>query len=74
MKCAVCNVNFARYIMSDGRLTCAICSLAVGLDSIRLSDVPQLLAWARKYVAANFPLGVEPVSELRAIIGKGTGT
>jgi hypothetical protein len=43
--------NAARYVVADGRLTCALCPLRAGVDSIRLADVPALLAWARRYLA-----------------------
>ena len=53
MKCAIegCT-NEARYIASrDGTpvMTCAICPLKLGLDSIAIRFVPALLAFARAY-------------------------
>ena len=40
--------NAARYVDADGVLTCAICPLKSGRDSLRISDVPALLAWVRR--------------------------
>ncbi len=45
LKCA-CG-NTARYIEDHGAFTCGICPIKNGRDSIRISDVPQLLSWAR---------------------------
>lgn len=42
--------NTARYVDELGRLTCGTCPIANGLDSIRLADVPKLLAWARRHL------------------------
>jgi hypothetical protein len=33
-----------------GALTCGICPLRAGDDSIKISDVPLLLRWARDFV------------------------
>ena len=77
--------NAARYINERGELCCAICPIKQGLDAIRLSDVPRLLAFARKLlVGEDNPVidGWQPDggpilqiikyrSELREIIGKG---
>lgn len=60
--------NTARYIDSTGALTCAICPLKAGLDSIRLVDVPALLAWARRHLAAYCFDGCDDT--LRTIIGR----
>jgi hypothetical protein len=49
LKCA-CG-NTARYIDDQGEFTCGICPIKNGRDSIRISDVPQLLGWARITVA-----------------------
>jgi hypothetical protein len=49
MNCA-CG-NEARYINARNELCCALCPLKENVDSIRLSDVPALLAWARDHVA-----------------------
>ena len=45
-----CSENVARYMNERGELCCAICPLKEGLDSIKLAEVPKLLAWARKFV------------------------
>jgi hypothetical protein len=39
--------NEARYIDDRGEFCCGICPVKTGRDSIRISDVPQLLGWAR---------------------------
>ena len=49
--------NHARYVDEDGRLTCALCPLRAGKDSIRLADVPRLLKWARDVVGLNSVVG-----------------
>lgn len=59
--------NAARYVDDAGSLTCAICPLKVGRDSIRLSNVPDLLNWARRYVANRQPWA--DVGELRSVVG-----
>jgi hypothetical protein len=61
--------NAARYVTSSGELTCALCPLRAGQDSIRLADVPHLLAWARRYALSGFGY-YGALTELRAIIGK----
>lgn len=61
--------NTARYIDEDGTLCCATCPLKAGKDSIRLSNVPDLLAWARRRLAS--PVRFDGTdAELRAIIGR----
>lgn len=42
--------NVARYVDQYGALTCGICPLRAGDDSIKISDVPLLLQWARDFV------------------------
>lgn len=42
--------NAARYVDQNGALTCGICPIKAGDDSIRISDVPRLLAWARDFI------------------------
>lgn len=42
--------NAARYMNERGELCCSICPLKEGLDSIKLDDVPKLLAWARNLI------------------------
>ena len=67
--------NHARYVDEDGHLTCAICPLRAGKDSIRLADVPRLLRWARGVVSGELSPYPERVgfalSDLRGIIGRG---
>ena len=69
--------NHARYVDEDGQLTCAICPLLAGKDSIRLADVPRLLKWARgvvgpdSVVMGEHVLRPEGLSALRSIIGRG---
>jgi hypothetical protein len=58
--------NHARYVDEDGYLTCALCPLRAGKDSIRIADVPRLLKWAR----AAVDLRSEGLSDLRGIIGR----
>lgn len=50
--------NIARYINARGELCCSICPLKEGIDSIKLDDVPKLLAGARQLIAlcADLPL------------------
>lgn len=65
LKCA-CG-NTARYIDDHGEFCCGICPIKNGRDSIRISDVPQLLSWARitidylknkvGYVCGHVPAG-----------------
>jgi hypothetical protein len=68
--------NHARYIDEHGQLTCAICPLRAGTDSIRLADVPRLLKWARDVagpdstVTSEHVLRPEGLSALRSIIGR----
>lgn len=61
--------NTARYIDSTGALTCAICPIKAGLDSIRFSDVPALLAWARRHLAGSHSFDGSDQA-LRDIIGR----
>ena len=72
-RCAFCP-NDARYIDETGAYTCALCPLKMNRDSIRLQDVPALLAWARS-IGERTPLcttSLTPAdtSSLRAIIGR----
>lgn len=50
MKCATCENNEARYITIKGALVCSICPQMDRIDSIRMSDVPKLLEWARDFL------------------------
>ena len=60
--------NAARYMNERGELCCSICPLKDGIDSIRLADVPELLAWARKFV--NLHAEHPWQQSLREIIGR----
>lgn len=42
--------NVARYMNDRGELCCGVCPVKQGIDSIKLADVPELLAWARKFI------------------------
>lgn len=74
MKCACGNV--ARYMTIDGELTCALCPIKNSVDSIRLAEVPRLLAWARAFLlpenAAKVSTGRLALAQkaLREIVGK----
>lgn len=67
MNCA-CG-NAARYVDDAGRLTCGICPIKRGQDSIRIADVPALLAWARSHLAGPHCFDGSD-DTLRAIIGR----
>jgi hypothetical protein len=68
--------NAARYVAADGRLTCALCPIRDGVDSVRLADVPALLAAARSVIEiARSPFDllarVDVVAaDLRALLGR----
>ena len=67
--------NSARYIDERGALTCALCPLKAGLDSIRFADVPALLAWARMVSALaegrpDIRVGNTAVAHVMSIIGR----
>lgn len=49
--CAYCGENEARYICERGELCCGLCPIKRSLDSIRIVDVPGLLAWARVVIS-----------------------
>jgi hypothetical protein len=66
MRCA-CG-NEARYIDETGALVCGLCPIKHGHDSIRISDVPALLAWARKIDA-----GEVPTTSVSVVIGRPPG-
>lgn len=42
--------NAARYVNQHGALTCGICPLRAGDDSLKIDNVPRLLEWARGFV------------------------
>jgi hypothetical protein len=60
--------NAARYIDEKGELCCAICPIKNARDSIRLSDVPDLLRWCRTFIESNKGSDTSIV-DLRYIIG-----
>lgn len=63
--------NQARYIDETGAMVCGICPLKLGLDSIRIMDVPLLLTWARNYLASPaYSSGPTWADALRAIVGR----
>lgn len=77
MKCAHDDCqNDARYVDQHGNLVCGICPIKAGDDSIKITDVPALLAWARDFIYLAdaldqplLPLSVFDASEhLRDII------
>jgi hypothetical protein len=74
MKCE-CG-NHARYITSEGALTCSLCAQIAKVDSIRIAEVPTLLAWARAFLSeenrAKVPTGKLALAQkaLREIVGK----
>jgi hypothetical protein len=39
--------NEPRYIDAHGKLVCGLCPIKEGVDSIRISQIPGLLRWAR---------------------------
>jgi hypothetical protein len=60
--------NAARYMNERGELCCGICPLKERIDSIKLADVPKLLAWARGLVDSCQEGGVErPVLTYRLL-------
>jgi len=64
MKCR-CG-NEGRYITARGEISCAICPLKDRVDSVRISDIPEVLAWLRSYLSGK-PLGDHL---LRSYLGK----
>lgn len=71
MRCwhATCD-NEARYIDEDGCMVCGTCPLKYGNDSIKIADVPKLLAWARALLAnqPKFERWPEALADLRDIV------
>jgi hypothetical protein len=71
-RCVWCGENEVRYVNEYGQTCCGICPIKHGLDSIRISDVPKLVAWARDIVNAHRSVGyteldrcdIEAASEL----------
>lgn len=65
--------NDARYIDALGRLCCATCPIKLGIDSIKITAVPELLAWARANAERWANMDGDrrtAASEVRAIIGR----
>ena len=64
--------NAARYINERGELCCGICPLKESLDSIKLADVPKLLAWARalqlRQQGSSIELSASELLTLREIV------
>lgn len=63
--------NAARYINERGELCCGTCPIKQGIDSIKLDDVPKLLAWARRldtHAETSLGFHAADVFELREII------
>lgn len=69
MKCAhkTCD-NEGRYIDEFGAIVCGICPLKYVDDSIKIADVPALLAWCRGALLSQNPLWQRTV--LRDIVGR----
>lgn len=59
--------NAARYINERGELCCGTCPVRDGIDSIRITDVGELLAWAREVSAE---LDEPRRHELQSMIGR----
>lgn len=57
MKCAHedCQ-NDARYVDQHGKLVCGICPIKAGDYSIKIADIPRLLAWAFDYLNVDSAL------------------
>jgi hypothetical protein len=70
MLCQVCGENEARYIDERGRKTCALCPLRTGCDSIRMSNVPALMFWARQYMECDPPDTKIAREQLFTILGR----
>lgn len=62
--------NAARYIDDRGELCCGICPIKLGRDSIRISDVPQLLGWARITIAYLQGEHIPAGDGIQAMIGQ----
>lgn len=59
--------NEARYIDEHGQLMCGTCPIRYGADSIKIGDVPALLAWARDVLDGGF-MGGSSFQALRNIV------
>lgn len=58
--------NSARYITARGELSCSLCPLRERVDSVRISDVPKLLAWVRGHLEN----GWSDPEDARLIVGR----
>ncbi len=61
--------NEARYVDESGALTCAICPIRTGVDSIKIGSVPALLFWCRQLLQDSEDIGSRLV-RLREIVGR----
>ena len=66
---AGCN-NAARYVDERGTLCCALCPIVARVDSVRLSDVPALLALVREFCSLEVKLGAW-AARFREVAGRG---
>jgi len=53
--------NEPRYVDAHGKLVCGLCPIKEGVDSIKISQIPGLLAWARALIAQQREAGPEAV-------------
>ncbi len=51
--------NEPRYVDAHGKLVCGLCPIQEGVDSIRISQIPALLAFARGVIAQQRDAGPE---------------
>ena len=58
--------NSARYITARGEFTCSLCPLRERVDSVRISDVPALLAWVRGFIE----YGWSDPQNMRELLGR----
>ncbi len=70
--------NEARYIAVTGALTCAICPIRAGVDSIKLASVPDLLREVRGLLSNLVSVETDSSTDerarrIRAIIGRAPG-
>jgi hypothetical protein len=63
--------NAARYVNERGQLSCAICPLKEGIDSVRIADIPELLSVARSLIKHGDSQHVgAQCRQLRTLLGK----
>lgn len=72
IRCSTCGDNQARYIDETGGLVCGTCPIKHKLDSIKVGDVPKLLAWCREVLAGGTmsETGGSSFQALREIVGR----